>query len=368
MKAQQETSEASWSKSMINRRRFLQGIAGGLVLSPLLSYGLPKALSGCDKYIPGWAPNYQHTYGHGRVVFEDFFAKDYFWGKAVSREDTIVEYSHNLFHQNLYDPPMATLEDDEDIDLCIISASLKDIYDLERLHLFEELFHKAYCSFGCLTLPPNADTIVTIRDNKDFNQLLERLPCPVVLIDAHAIERTVPKLPTIKPHSNNTDRILQSTIIGILAPLVVHSYIGIDSADFLRFMEASKLVGMGIGFMNHSAIDLNLAAEEAVNTIYDQIAPGMDIAQKFDSCWVNVCGNDKLLTMDMYQVVANKIHSDIPEHSNVFIGLTIDNGLEDDIMITCFGGLALESCGESQEVPFIKESHHQYSIPFTVRS
>lgn len=320
---------------MINRRRFLQGVAGGVVLTSLAglsnTFLLPKTVPLRSSHIPGWAPVYGKTRERGILSLKDFFETNYLG------EDNPFTYKVATIHQDLYQPPLVHNELTEELALCIISAELKNLYDVERVGLFDNLIQSAYSSFGCFTLPFGIDGIPNALGNKRFTQQLNKLSCSIVLIDAQAIERTVPKLPMITAN-NNRVRILQTAISGMLAPLLLRSPLAIDSADLNTVLNNYRLIGMGVGYMSELD-DLDRAADKAVNTICNQIVPGMDLSSKFNPCWVDISGNSKVLTMSIIEAVSNRIQNDLHEDASIVIGLTVDEGLDEDIMITCFAGL-----------------------------
>ncbi len=322
---------------MISRREFIQSIIAGAITTPFLGVSYGSMLSGTasfqTRHIPGWSRQVTSLFTEQAFPFVDFFKNNY----LIIHDDDPVDLSFNVVHHNLFAPPLSVKKLNEGVDLFVISAHLEAIDNLERIYLFESFVQNAALSFGCFTLPPGTGGIQSILRNKNIIQILDRLPCSIVLIDTQAIERTVPRLPLANSNDSNRDRILQTAICGMLEPVVTLGIIGIDFADLQAVLKNSKLFGMGIGFINMTD-DLEKATEEAFNAICNQITPDAKLNNTIGGGWINVCGNQNM-TMEHYESVAKRICNSIHEDANITVSLTVDNGLSDHVMETCFFSL-----------------------------
>ncbi len=179
---------------MISRRNFMKGVAKGTLIAPFLGVSqLPGLVHSAshNRYLPGWSRQVTCAYTEQVFPFRDFFKNDY----LIKYYDYPFGIPFNVVHQNLYDSPIFANNFNGDIHLFVFSAHLNDISDLEKIHQHESNIQRAELSWCFFTLPKDTHGIATFLDDKNFMQQLDKLTCSIVLVDAQAIERTVPKLP-----------------------------------------------------------------------------------------------------------------------------------------------------------------------------
>ncbi len=321
---------------MLTRRKFIKNVTVGALATPFL--GMPRFpevfnTASQSRYIPGWSRHVACEWTEQVFPFTDFFKNDY----LIRSHDYPFNTPFNVVQQSLYEPCKSVMKFTDKVHLLVISEHLDGIESVEHLFNHDDHINDADLSFGFFTLPKNIGGIKGALQNRSFIQLLDRLPCPVVLVDAQEVERTVPKLPLVNPSNSNRDRILQTAICSVLEPIVNVGMIGVDFADLRALQCHGKLFGVGIGFIDMSE-DLDTAAVNSFNTICNQIGLGGNLSNVVNSCWGNVCGNHKI-SMDHLKSLADRLHAFDHEDAYLVTSLTLDNGLEVYVMETCVFGL-----------------------------
>ncbi len=114
--------------------------------------------------------------------------------------------------------------------------------------------------------------------------------------------------------------------------------VSIDFIDLKALEYHCKFYGMGIDFIDMSE-DLDKSSGEAFSAICNQIGIEKNINNSINTCWGNVCGNH-MMTMDHLQSLTEKLHGLCHEDAYIIASFTVDNGLEDYVMQTCYLGLA----------------------------
>jgi len=328
---------------MITRRKFIQGVAAGALTAPYINVpfvaAYPDTIASIAKQIPAWTRNVKYSNSNITFPFTKFFQDNYLTNPITGK------FGHQLtaVHQNLYEPSNVTFQFSESVDVFTISAHLKSITDLEQLHLFDEYIQRAELSFGCFTLPPGTKDLTEVYSDESFTQILKSLPCHIVLIDAQAIETTTPILPMVHLTDSNKDRILQTAIMGLIEPVFNPGFVGIDFADlkviFPNQTKTNYLYGFGIGFVK-ATDNIEVASIDVMQRILGQITLDKDTENRW-ICWANVCGSENV-TMNHYGALAGQVCQSIQEDGFCFTTLTVDHGIGDYIMTTCYLQLELD--------------------------
>ncbi len=322
---------------MITRRRFIQGVATGAITAPFLSVPKLSVIENVplfdSRHIPGWIRNSSSDW-QSDFPYVEFFKKN----SISNKSPHAPYYPLNIIHQNLYKSPDSVKRIGDHVDIFVMSAHLEDIHNLERIFLYKRYIHEAGLSYGCFTIPKESGGIPEVLANEDFLEMVDRLPCSIILVDAQAIEETVPILPLATSEDSNRDRILQAAICGLIEPVVTQSLIACDYADLKVVLEKNKLFAMGVGFLDLSD-DAEVSAKEAISTIYNQVTLGSICINPIHSCWINVyCGSES--NMNHYCEVSEAIGYRRHDDSYIFVNLSIDNGLDNYVMETCYLSLA----------------------------
>ncbi|HKL26775.1 MAG TPA: cell division protein FtsZ [Desulfuromonadales bacterium] len=124
------------------------------------------------------------------------------------------------------------------------------------------------------------------------------------------------------------DDVLRQAVQGISDLITTHGMINVDFADVQAAMSERGMAMMGIGLAEGE----NRATEAARQAISSPLLEDIDISGA-KGVLVNISGSSSM-TMDDYQEVANIIHEKVHEDANIFIGLVINEELEDKIQVT----------------------------------
>ena len=124
------------------------------------------------------------------------------------------------------------------------------------------------------------------------------------------------------------DDVLRQAVQGISDLITTHGMINVDFADVQAAMSERGMAMMGIGLAEGE----NRATEAARQAISSPLLEDIDISGA-KGVLVNISGSSSM-TMDDYQEVANIIHEKVHEDANIFIGLVINEELEEKIQVT----------------------------------
>ncbi len=124
------------------------------------------------------------------------------------------------------------------------------------------------------------------------------------------------------------DDVLRQAVQGISDLITTHGMINVDFADVKAAMSERGMAMMGIGVGEGE----NRAVTAAQQAISSPLLEEIDISGA-KGVLVNVSGSSSM-TMDDYQAVANIIHEKVHEDANIFIGLVINEALNDKIQVT----------------------------------
>jgi len=124
------------------------------------------------------------------------------------------------------------------------------------------------------------------------------------------------------------DDVLRQAVQGISDLITTHGMINVDFADVKAAMSERGMAMMGIGIGEGE----NRAADAARQAICSPLLEDIDISGA-KGVLVNVTGSSSM-TMDDYQIVANIIHEKVHEDANIFIGLVINDAMDERIQVT----------------------------------
>lgn len=125
-----------------------------------------------------------------------------------------------------------------------------------------------------------------------------------------------------------SDDVLRQAVQGISDLITTSGFINVDFADVKAIMSERGMAMMGIGV----AAGENRAVEAALKAISSPLLEDVDISGA-KGVLVNISGSSSM-TMDEFEAVNRTIHEKVHEDANIIIGVTIDEGLADELKVT----------------------------------
>ena len=160
---------------------------------------------------------------------------------------------------------------------------------------------------GIEELSKNVDTLITISNDR----LLDVADKKTTMVDAFHM----------------ADDVLRQGVQGISDLIYRPGIINVDFADVRTIMQDKGMAHMGIGRAKGEG-KAQKAAEQAIKS------PLMDSEiNGAKGLLVNICGGPEMSLFEYYEV-SDYIQGKVDEEAEIIVGTTIDNDMEDEIMVT----------------------------------
>ena len=161
---------------------------------------------------------------------------------------------------------------------------------------------------GLEQLEKYADSLIVIPNEK----LVEKYGTGTSLLDAFAAANSI----------------LANAVRGISDLITKPGLINVDFADVRSVMSEMGMAVMGSGYSNEENAALKAVEQAMCSPLLDNIA-----LQNAKGMLVNVTGNENLSLQD-FQQVGERAKSCASKDAKIFIGTTIDSGMEDAVRVT----------------------------------